>query len=164
MAPRTPFFRGSGRFGSGSLGLSASRYHQMALEILKDLFRGYPAIIVSAGPSLAKNIDRLHEAKGRAVIIAVQTVFKPLLANPSLVPIVEMRLGEKAMKMIYSGGGISIANVPTSELERASFVLADEDILTLARWACFIEDHYGCPMDIEWCSTFMQLKDTSTGR
>ena len=84
-------------------------------------------------------------------------VFKPLLANSSLVPIIEMRLGEKAKKMIYAGGGRSIANVPTSKLERMSYVLADDDILTLARWACVIEDHYGCPMDIEWA------KDGETG-
>src|SRR5208337_4630150 len=41
-------------------------------------------------------------------------------------------------------------NVPTSEAERTAFVLTDPDILTLARWACVIEDHYGCPMDMEW--------------
>ncbi|MEI8198324.1 MAG: 6-hydroxymethylpterin diphosphokinase MptE-like protein, partial [Phycisphaerae bacterium] len=42
-----------------------------------------PAILVAAGPSLAKNVHLLkeiREGKRRAVIIAVQTMLKPLLA------------------------------------------------------------------------------------
>ena len=78
-------------------------------------------------------------------------VFKPLLADPSWTPIIEKTLGEKAQKMIYAkDGDRPTRNVPTSKAERTAFVLTDPDILTLARWACVIEDHYGCPMDIEW--------------
>jgi pyruvate,water dikinase len=78
-------------------------------------------------------------------------VFKPLLSNPALRPIIEKRRGGKAQKMIYeSGGERSTRNVPTSKAERDAYVLSDDDILTLARWACAIEEHYGCPMDIEW--------------
>src|SRR5581483_3459007 len=46
----------------------------------------------------------------------------------------------------------------TSKVERASFVLNDEEILQLARWAVVIERHYGRPMDMEWA------KDGQTGR
>lgn len=46
---------------------------------LQNAFKGEPAIIVSAGPSLRKNRHLLVEAKGKAVIIAVQTMLKPLL-------------------------------------------------------------------------------------
>jgi len=78
-------------------------------------------------------------------------VYKPLLSDPLLVPIVEKNIGTKAQKMIYaSGGDRSTRNVPTSKAERGAFVLADAEILTLARWACTIEKHYGCPMDMEW--------------
>ncbi len=49
------------------------------IDVLRDRFAGYPAIVVSAGPSLRKNIDLLAELKGRAVIIAVQTTYKTLL-------------------------------------------------------------------------------------
>ncbi|KAF0097080.1 MAG: pyruvate water dikinase [Rhodospirillaceae bacterium] len=78
-------------------------------------------------------------------------VFKPLLSDSSLAPIIEKRLGGKAQKMIYAkGGDRPTRTVPTSKVERAAFVLSDADILTLGRWACVIEDHYGCPMDIEW--------------
>ncbi len=78
-------------------------------------------------------------------------VFKPLLADENLAPIVEKRRGAKEIKMIYAREGErSTRTVPTSKAERAGFVLSDAEILTLGRWACIIEDHYGCPMDIEW--------------
>lgn len=38
-----------------------------------------PAIVVSAGPSLNKNIQELHKAKNRAFIVAVDTAVKPLV-------------------------------------------------------------------------------------
>lgn len=78
-------------------------------------------------------------------------VFKPLLAKHGVIPIVEKRLGTKAQKMVYAGqGDRATGNVPTSTAERAAFVLTDDEILMLARWACAIEDHYGMAMDIEW--------------
>ncbi len=44
---------------------------------------GFPAVLVSAGPSLARNVDLLADPaiRRRVVIIAVQTVLKPLLAR-----------------------------------------------------------------------------------
>lgn len=39
----------------------------------------YPAFIVSAGPSLDKNIAVLKKVKGRGIIMAVDTAIKPLL-------------------------------------------------------------------------------------
>jgi pyruvate,water dikinase len=85
-------------------------------------------------------------------------VFKPFLSDPSLTPIIEKKRGAKAQKMIYAtDGDRPTRNVPTSKAERASFVLDDEEILHLARWACVIEDHYGQPMDMEWA------KDGVTG-
>ena len=78
-------------------------------------------------------------------------VFKPLLENSALSPIVEKRIGEKAKKMIYTADGAHpTKNVPTSKAERAAYVLDDEDILKLGRWAVIIEQHYGRPMDMEW--------------
>lgn len=78
-------------------------------------------------------------------------IFKPLLsATDTPSPIIEKKLGAKAQKMIYAFGEKSTHNVPTSKLERASFVLSDPEILQLARWAVAIEEHYGRPMDMEW--------------
>ena len=78
-------------------------------------------------------------------------VFKPLLADPSRIPIIEKTLGEKSEKMVYAtNSDRPTRNVPASKAERAAFVLTDADILALARWACVIEEHYACPMDVEW--------------
>ncbi len=43
------------------------------------VLEGKPAIIVSAGPSLEKNIDQLAELRDRVVLIAVDTTLRPLL-------------------------------------------------------------------------------------
>lgn len=50
---------------------------------LKDAARGVPAVVVSAGPSLDRNIDVLARpgVRERVVIVAVQTVLKRLLAR-----------------------------------------------------------------------------------
>lgn len=85
-------------------------------------------------------------------------VFKPLLDQPSLRPIIAKKKGAKAIKMIYGTGDQPTRNVPTSRAEREAFVLTDEEILTLARWAATIEQHYGCAMDMEWA------RDGETGR
>jgi pyruvate,water dikinase len=85
-------------------------------------------------------------------------VFKPLLKDPTLVPIIEKKCGDKARKLIYSNTPPTpTRNVQTSRAERTSFVLNDAEILTLSRWACEIERHYGMPMDMEWA------KDGETG-
>ena len=59
----------------------AAYLRRPGVEVLAGRGKGYPAILVAAGPSLARNIDQLAELRGRAVIIAVQTVFKTLLAR-----------------------------------------------------------------------------------
>lgn len=51
------------------------------IEDLAGVAAGYPAVVVSAGPSLYHNIDQLAApgVRDRCVIIAVQTTLKPLL-------------------------------------------------------------------------------------
>lgn len=51
------------------------------IEPLHNRFRGYPAVLVAAGPSLARNVDQLIAARDRVVVIAMQTTLKPLLAR-----------------------------------------------------------------------------------
>jgi hypothetical protein len=51
---------------------------------VKEFFGKYenkPGILIGAGPSLDKNIDYLHKAKGHSVIVAVNTVYNRLLMN-----------------------------------------------------------------------------------
>jgi pyruvate,water dikinase len=78
-------------------------------------------------------------------------VFKPLLENEALVPIIGRSLGGKEKKIIYARGGTSsTAMVETSREERNEYSLTDHEVLQLARWSYLIEQHYGKPMDIEW--------------
>jgi len=86
-------------------------------------------------------------------------VFKPLLGIDAFRPIIGRTVGDKEKKMIYStGGSRTTRNIATTKEERRSAVLEDEEVLTLARWACSIEKHYDKAMDIEWA------KDGETGR
>ncbi|SDY48800.1 phosphoenolpyruvate synthase [Citreimonas salinaria] len=77
-------------------------------------------------------------------------VFKPLLDSAGARPIVEKVLGRKRQKMVYASGNSQTKVVDTSEEERSRFVLNDDEVLQLGRWAKAIEDHYGQPMDMEW--------------
>ncbi len=78
-------------------------------------------------------------------------VFKTTLKEGSFEPIVEKSLGPKDKKLIYADDGPSPTTlVDTTSAERALYVLDDEEILQLARWAVIIEEHYGMPMDMEW--------------
>jgi pyruvate, water dikinase len=66
--------------------------------------------------------------------------------------IVRRNLGGKAVKMVYApeGSAERVQTVEVPEAERRRFCLADQDLVTLARQALIIEEHYGRPMDIEW--------------
>ena len=75
-------------------------------------------------------------------------VFKPLLDDERLAPIVSRDRGAKECKIVYGEQGTR--TVETTFEERAAFALTDEEILTLARWCVQIETHYGRPMDVEW--------------
>jgi len=77
-------------------------------------------------------------------------VFKPLLSNSELRPIIERHCGAKREKLVYRARGGSTRLVTTSRAERAGYVLDDGEILQLARWAVAVEQHYGRAMDLEW--------------
>ena len=76
-------------------------------------------------------------------------VFKPLLRN-GYRPIIEKVRGAKNQKLVYGADGRGTELLQTSEVERESFVLSDDEALRLARWGVAIEAHYGRPMDVEW--------------
>jgi len=79
-------------------------------------------------------------------------VFKPTLKEGKR-PIVSKRVGSKELKMIYSSDpndGKTVKNIDTTAEERGNYILSDDEIIQLAKWACIIEDHYQKPMDIEW--------------
>ena len=78
-------------------------------------------------------------------------VYKPGL-RAGRKAILRRNLGAKAIKMIYAPPGSSerVVTVDVPAADRSRFSLDDADIEQLARQAMTIEQHYGCPMDIEW--------------
>ncbi len=68
-------------------------------------------------------------------------VFKPTLATGHAA-IISRRLGSKDVRMVYGEGAEHTRTEPVAAADRAHFSLADADVLTLARWACLIEEHY----------------------
>jgi len=78
-------------------------------------------------------------------------VFTPLLEAPGASPIIERTLGAKALTMVYGRGGTRRTRiVDTPARRQGAFVLRDDEILQLARWAVAVARHYGRPMDMEW--------------
>ena len=78
-------------------------------------------------------------------------VFKPLLEDNDLTPIIGKTIGAKEKKIVYArGGSKTTKNLDTPKKDRTRFVLEDEEILKLARWSVNIEKHYRTPMDMEW--------------
>lgn len=78
-------------------------------------------------------------------------VFKPLLEQPGASPIIEKSLGAKGRKMVYSHGGSARTRIVNTPLrQQRVFVLSEEEIVELARWAVLVEQHYARPMDMEW--------------
>lgn len=84
--------------------------------------RDIPAILVSAGPSLNKNIKELKRAKNRAFIVAVDTAVKPLVKEgilPDLYVIVD---GRKPIELLDFEEARQIPLMPS--LTSTSAVLA----------------------------------------
>ncbi len=81
-------------------------------------------------------------------------VFKPTLKD-GFKPILEKKVGSKEKRMIYGEKGTKQQQV--SEEDQKKFVINEDEIIKLAKWATIIEDHYQKPMDIEWA------KDGNTG-
>lgn len=115
------------------------------------------AVLINAAYGLGENVVQ------GAVNPDEVLVFKPTLQQ-GFRPILQKRLGSKEFKLIYDlGGGRMTRNVPVPPQDRARFALNDDEILTLARWASLIEEHYSrkrgqfTPMDMEWA------KDGLTG-
>jgi pyruvate,water dikinase len=87
-------------------------------------------------------------------------VYKPALRSGHD-SILRRTLGAKAAKMIYAPADQAhkrVLTVDVPEPDRMRFCLGDADVIELAKQALVIEQHYGCPMDIEWG------KDGETGR
>jgi len=107
-------------------------------------------ILINASYGLGENIVQGKVEPDQYYVF--ETILRKVIKEGGdLKPIIEKKMGSKLIKMVYSQNPLKpTINVATSEKERRSFVLLDEEILTLAKWAILIEDHYGQSMDIEW--------------
>jgi pyruvate,water dikinase len=79
-------------------------------------------------------------------------VYKPALraGRPA---VIRRNLGSKASRMVYAADpapGRWVETVEVAAADRSRFCIDDRDVHELARQALVIEEHYGCPMDIEW--------------
>ncbi|MGE5863806.1 MAG: phosphoenolpyruvate synthase, partial [Rhizobacter sp.] len=83
-------------------------------------------------------------------------VHKPSLKNGKSA-VIRRNLGSKLIKMEFATpeekaqSGRLVKTVDTATEQRNRYSLSDADVTELARYALIIEQHYGRPMDIEWC-------------
>jgi len=123
-----------------------------------DTESGFPdVVLISSAYGLGESV-----VKGR-VDPDEFLVFKPTLKQ-GFRSILRRAVGAKQEKLIYaSRGGRSTRIMPVPQEDRDRLSISDEDVLSLARWGCLIEDHYSAkaghamPMDVEWA------KDGQTG-
>ena len=67
-------------------------YKSKAVNSLKDIYKNRPAVIVSAGPSLSKNIKQLEQFESKAVILTGGRTLRTLMnegTNPDFLSIVD---------------------------------------------------------------------------
>lgn len=75
-----------------------------SIDEIKGRYEGYPAIIVSSGPSLDKNIPKLKKAVGKALILACDASYRGCIANdvePDIIASIER--GIETYQYYYEG-------------------------------------------------------------
>ncbi len=111
-----------------------------------DTETGFPDVaVIDAGWGLGEPV-----VKG-SITPDQYMVYKPLLEDEGLTPIIGKQRGTQQEKMVFTDDAEApTRTVPTTDEEQAAFVLTDDETLQLARWGVLIEAHYDRPMDIEW--------------
>eukprot|EP00978_Attheya_sp_CCMP212_P016041 scaffold41705_cov58-Attheya_sp.AAC.3 len=117
-----------------------------------DTETGFPDVcVINSAWGLGENVVKGEVNPDEFVL------FKPMLKNSALKPILRKSLGEKEKTMILGRGGpLYTKNINTPKSRRQKFSITDEDAIQLAKWGMIIEDHYSAsrgmktPMDIEW--------------
>lgn len=84
-------------------------------------------------------------------------VFKPTLAQ-GYRPIISRTIVQKSKMLVCAfSQGETTREVAVPRESQLLPAISDDDILQLAKWAVIIENHFKCPVDIEWA------KDGGTG-
>jgi pyruvate,water dikinase len=165
FTPRATSYRADMGFGHFEVGLSVGVQQMVRSDLASsgviftlDTESGFREVVfVTSAYGLGENI-----VQGR-IMPDEFYVFKPTL-KLGYRPLIWKRLGSKELRMVYDEAGSKLVkNVPVTMEERGHFSVSEDDVLTLARWAMLIEEHYTAkngadtPMDIEWA------KDGRTG-
>ena len=85
---------------------------------------GRPAFVVAAGPSLAKNITLLKEAKTKGVVIAVDTIYKVLLAH-GIVPDIVVAVDPQLVNAHFFAGAAGEETILVADSAIAPTLLAN---------------------------------------
>lgn len=117
-----------------------------------DTESGFPdVVLVTASWGLGENV-----VKG-VVNPDELLLFKPLLDDPALRPLLRVHIGDKERTMVLSDDPQSpTRNDVTPEVLRQRLCISEDDALQLGRWAVQIEREvsrrsgHHVPMDIEW--------------
>jgi len=89
-------------------------------------------------------------------------VHKPTLAQ-GYNSIIVKNLGRKTIKYVYGPKG-GLKEAPVKKEQQLTYSLTDEEVITLAKWAVIVEEHYTkkfgkwMPQDLEWA------KDGQSGK
>ncbi len=107
-------------------------------------------VLINASYGLGENVVQGKVEPDQYYVF--ETTLRPRSGQASKFrPIIEKRVGQKLVKMIYSTDSKEpVKNIKTTKKERESFVLTDDEILNLARWSLIVEEHYKKSMDMEW--------------
>jgi hypothetical protein len=95
------------------------------IDRLRERFRGLPGVVISAGPSLSRNLEQLAGAQGRAVLCAVQTTLKPLLQR-GIVPDFVTSLDFHEMSRKFFDNVEGLENVHLVAEPKATWHVIDE--------------------------------------
>lgn len=121
---------------------------------LRDSYKGKPAIVVAAGPSLNKNFDELKAIYGKAVIIAVDTIVERLVDNgviPDFVCSVER--GYETYKYFYKD-----KNIPQT-VTLAGPLLLDKKIFETFKGELLIPFRTEV-MEYRWLQSKLEITDS----
>lgn len=81
QANRDARLANAGRYLTNTLRNAATISSESDVSRLDGLFAGRPAVVISAGPSLDRSLDDLRRLQDQALLIAVDTALRPLLAS-----------------------------------------------------------------------------------
>ncbi|MEJ5366662.1 MAG: PEP/pyruvate-binding domain-containing protein, partial [Desulfosoma sp.] len=118
------------------------------------------AMIESVAAGVAYSMDPLRPNPDELLIsgiwglgpYAVEGVVTPDLVRVSKkpgFPILEKTVSVKPVKLVLNPDG-GLREIPVPEADRARLCLEDEAVRRLAEAVTRLEDHFGCPQDVEW--------------